>query len=288
MADPKMFAETLHDGYAQHMRIDEVLFERRTEHQHMLIFRNNLFGRVMALDGIVQTTEADEFIYHEMLTHVPIFAHGHAREILIIGGGDGGMLRETCKHATVERVTQVEIDQAVVDMCVDHLPNHSSGAYDDPRLNLVIDDGAHFVESAADRFDVIIIDSTDPIGPGESLFTNAFHSACQRCLAPGGVLVTQNGVVFMQPSEAAGTARILQSLYADWHFYVAAVPTYVGGNMTFGWGAQESSLREVDVALLSQRFAGAGIITRYYTPEVHKAAFALPQFVMELVGKAKS
>ena len=285
MADPKMFAETLYDGYAQQLRVDEVLFENRTDHQHLMIFRNSLFGRVMALDGIVQTTEADEFIYHEMLTHVPIVGHGKAREILIIGGGDGGMLREACKHTTVERVTQVEIDRAVVDICVEHLPNHSSGAYDDPRLNLVIDDGAHFVESTTDRFDIVIIDSTDPIGPGESLFTNTFHAACRHALAPGGVLVTQNGVVFMQPDEAAGTARLLQSLYADWHFYVAAVPTYVGGNMTFGWGSQEQSVREVDGEVLRQRFTTAGISTRYYTPEIHKAAFALPQFVMELIGK---
>ena len=131
------YRETLHDNYGQFFEVEKMLHEVRTEHQHLVIFQNPRMGRVMALDGAIQTTEADEFIYHEMLTHVPILAHGTARNILIIGGGDGGMLREVCRHSSVDRITMVEIDQAVVDMCKEYLPNHSSGAYDDPRVNLV-------------------------------------------------------------------------------------------------------------------------------------------------------
>lgn len=139
------FAETLYDSYGQEFRIDELLFESKTEHQQLVIFHNAAFRRVMALDGIVQTTEKDEFIYHEMLTHVPVFAHGNPKNILIVGGGDGGMLREVVKHQTITRITQVEIDGQVIEMCKKYLPGHSQGAFDDPRVNIIIDDGLNFV-----------------------------------------------------------------------------------------------------------------------------------------------
>ena len=145
------YLETLHDGYGQFFKIDKMLHEVRTEHQHLVIFENAKMGRVMALDGAIQTTEADEFIYHEMLTHVPILAHGAVRSVLIIGGGDGGMLREVCRHAEIEHITMVEIDQAVVDMCKEYLPHHSQGAYDDPRVNLVIDDGMRFIANCTQQ-----------------------------------------------------------------------------------------------------------------------------------------
>jgi spermidine synthase len=242
-------------------------------------------GRVMALDGVIQTTEADEFIYHEMLTHVPILAHGSAKRVLIIGGGDGGMLREVAKHGGVEHITMVEIDGTVVDMCKEFLPNHSKGAFDDPRLNLVIDDGMRFVATTTEKFDVIISDSTDPIGPGEVLFSENFYQACRRCLNEGGILVTQNGTPFMQIEEVKTTAGRLRSLFPDWHFYQAAVPTYIGGSMTFAWGATDTAYRKLSRETLQQRFAGSGIITRYYNPEIHIGAFALPQYVLQAVNK---
>ncbi|MEO0974956.1 MAG: polyamine aminopropyltransferase, partial [Pseudomonadota bacterium] len=174
----KTFRETLYDAVSQELRIDKLYFENSTGQQHLMIFHNALLGRVMTLDGVVQTTEADEFIYHEMLTHVPILAHGNARSVLIVGGGDGGMLREVCKHQSVEHVVQVEIDAKVVEMAREYLPKHSDGAYDDPRLELVIGDGLDYVRNTDARFDVIISDSTDPIGPGEALFTEHFYAAC--------------------------------------------------------------------------------------------------------------
>ena len=279
------YQETLYDGYGQRFRMDKLLHEVRTEHQHLVIFENARMGRVMALDGVIQTTEADEFIYHEMLTHVPILTHGAARRVLIIGGGDGGMLREVRKHKAVESITMVEIDGTVVDMCKEFLPNHSKGAYDDPRLNLVIDDGMRFVATTEEKFDVIISDSTDPIGPGEVLFSENFYQACRRCLNDGGILVTQNGTPFMQLAEVQTTASRMNGLFADWHFYQAAVPTYIGGAMTFAWGATQGDTRKVSLEVLRQRFAGSGIVTRYYNPEVHLGAFALPQYVLQAVGK---
>ena len=283
----RFWNETLYDAYGQQFTVDKVYFESKTEHQHLMIFHNALFGRMMVLDGIVQTTERDEFIYHEMLTHVPVLAHGAVKDVLIVGGGDGGMLREVCKHTAIERIVQVEIDQAVIDMSKEYLPGHSQGAFDDPRAEIVIADGLDFVKTTDRRFDVIISDSTDPIGPGEVLFTDDFYSACQRCLNPGGVLVTQNGVVFMQQDEVSTTASRLSSVYKDWHFYGAAVPTYVGGIMTFAWASDEPALREVSVDELQQRYKNSGIKTRYYNPAVHLASFALPQYVVDLIDKER-
>jgi spermidine synthase len=279
------YQETLYEGYGQRFRMEKMLHEVRTEHQHLVIFQNPRMGRVMALDGVIQTTEADEFIYHEMLTHVPILAHGLAKRVLIIGGGDGGMLREVAKHATVEHITMVEIDGTVVEMCKEFLPNHSRGAFEDPRLNLVIDDGMRFVANTQEKFDVIISDSTDPIGPGEVLFSENFYQACHRCLNEGGILVTQNGTPFMQMSEVQTTAGRMNGLFADWHFYQAAVPTYIGGAMTFAWGSTNTQYRKLSVDTLRQRFAGSGIVTRYYNPEIHIGAFALPQYVLQALNK---
>ena len=279
------FTEVLYDDYGQLFGVDEVFFEHRTDHQHLLIFRNSRFGRVMTLDGVVQTTERDEFIYHEMLAHTPILAHGKARRVLIVGGGDGGMLREVCRHQSVEHITQVEIDASVVEMSKQHLPKHSQGAYDDPRLELVIADGMRYVREASDTFDVIISDSTDPIGPGEVLFTQDFYAACQARLNPGGVLVTQNGVPFMQLAEVKSTAQRLAKTFADWHFYGAAVPTYIGGIMTFAWASDDATLRQVPLATLQERYQAAGIKTRYYNPAIHQAAFALPQSILESICK---
>lgn len=280
----KTYSETLYDSYGQEFAVDKVYFENKTDHQHLIIFENAKFGRVMALDGIIQTTEADEFIYHEMLTHVPLMAHGNVKRVLIIGGGDGGMLREVCKHDSVEHITQVEIDAKVVDMCKEYLPNHSAGAYEDPRVNIVIDDGANFVRECEERFDVIISDSTDPIGPGDVLFTSDFYANCKKCLTEGGILVTQNGVAYMQLDEVTTTAKRLQPYFVDQSFYCAAVPTYIGGVMTFAWAADNPTLRKATAETIAQRFEAKNIKTRYYNPAIHVASFALPQYILDALA----
>ena len=277
----KTYSETLYDSYGQEFAVDKIYFENKTDHQHLVIFENARFGRVMALDGIIQTTEADEFIYHEMLTHVPLMAHGNVKRVLIIGGGDGGMLREVCKHDSVEHVTQVEIDDQVVEMCKEFLPNHSAGAYDDPRVTIVIDDGANFVRDCKEKFDVIISDSTDPIGPGDVLFTSDFYANAKNCLSKDGILVTQNGVAFMQLDEVTTTADRLQPYFADPSFYCAAVPTYIGGFMTFAWGSDDRNMRQTSVETIAQRFDQANIKCRYYNPAIHVASFALPQYILD-------
>lgn len=282
----KTLFETLYEGYRQEFDVHELFLEKKTEHQDLVIFHNEMFGRVMALDGIIQTTERDEFIYHEMLAHVPIFAHGNVRRVLIVGGGDGAMLREVIKHREVEQVTQVEIDREVIETSKRYLPDHSQGAFEDPRVQIIIDDGFDFVRNAQERFDVIISDSTDPIGPGDVLFTRDFYASCRLRLNPGGVFVTQNGVPFTQLEEVTSTAGFLKGIFTDYHFFAAAVPTYVGGVMAFAWATDNPDLRHINVETLRQRYARSGMKTRYYNPEVHYAAFALPQYVLEAIGKS--
>ena len=276
--------EGLHDDYAQALREDRVLYDSETEHQRLRVFENARFGRVLTLDGVVQTTEGDEFMYHEMLAHVPILAHGAAKRVLVIGGGDGGMAREVLRHASVEHCTMVEIDAGVVDFSKQYLPALSDGVFDDPRLDLVIADGAAFMAGSHDPYDVIIVDSTDPIGPGEVLFTDSFYGHAKNLLNPDGIIVTQNGVPFLQPDELRGTMRAFRALFADHGCYLTHVPSYAGGPMALGWGSMSGKARAVDPATLQGRYASAGITTRYYTPQVHLAAFALPAYVTAAMG----
>ncbi|GAB4176410.1 MAG: polyamine aminopropyltransferase [Thalassobaculales bacterium] len=278
------FSERLYPKIGQWFEVDEIAYALKTEFFELSIFRNPVVGRVLALDGIVQTTEGDEFVYHEMLSHVPILAHGAARRVLIVGGGDGGMAEEVLKHRSVEEVVMVEIDQGVIDMSKQHLPAICGNAFEDPRLTVIIDDAANYVAAEGPGFDVIISDATDPIGPGESLFERSFYTNCRRRLAPGGILVTQNGVPFFQPEELANTHAFFKELFADPWFYVAAVPTYYGGFMALGWASDEKRHRQTDLATLAARYQASGIATRYYTPGVHWGAFQLPGFMLDLIA----
>jgi len=246
------FEETLHPGFHSRLGIDRVIHETKTEHQHLIIFDNPEFGRVLALDGVVQTTERDEFIYHEMLAHTA--------------------------------AVQVEIDDTVVELSKEHLRSICGDAYEDPRTELVIADGVEFVNDTNRKFDVIIVDSTDPIGPGEVLFGRRFYGGCKQCLAKGGILVTQNGVPFVQGEELSGTLTVFRELFESAACYRAGVPAYIGGDMTFGWGSDNIGYAAVALDKLQERFEDAGIETGYYTPDVHRGAFALPPYISRLMG----
>jgi spermidine synthase len=275
------FQETLYSEWGQNFEQGQTLFEAATDHQELVIFENPRFGRVMALDGVIQTTEADEFVYHEMMVHVPMNTHPCPKNVLIIGGGDGGILREVLKHPSVESVTQVEIDRAVVDMCIEYFPKHSNGAFDDPRLNLVIDDGAAFIANNSEQFDVIITDSTDPIGPGEVLFESSFYAGCANALTDNGILVTQNGVPYMQGDEVTNTYRRWKSYFQTRSFYLTPVPTYAGGAMAMGF-ASKARIEMPSINELTAR-SNALSLLKYYTPQVHHGAFGLPRFVEDLM-----
>lgn len=276
------FREKLYPTVLQSFARNTPLYEGKTAFQQVEIFENDALGRVMALDGIVQTTERDEFIYHEMLAHVPLFAHGAAHDVLIIGGGDGGALREVLRHG-VSRVTMVDIDGEVIDLSRRYLPNLSAGAFDDPRATVVVGDGLQFVADTQERYDVIIVDSTDPIGPGEGLFTRTFYARCAEILTARGVVITQNGVPFLQPEELRRTWQRFEGTFEHRGFYVIAVPTYYGGFMALGWGSNGIDLAAPDMEGVASRFEQSGLETRYYNPAIHQGAFALPQFVQNLL-----
>lgn len=276
-------SETLHDGYQQRFEVSKVLFSEKTEFQDMVIFENPKFGRVLVLDGVIQTTEKDEFIYHEMMVHTPLLANGAAKRVLIIGGGDGGCLREALRHPGVEKVTMVEIDPTVVDLSREYLPMHSDGAFDDPRTDLVIADGLKYVAESDEKFDVIIVDSTDPIGPGEVLFTDAFYRDCKARLTDNGVMVTQNSVPFLQPDAFRPALNRLQAIFPCSTCFAISVPTYIGGHMTLGFSTMNPELVSVRVEDLRSRFAALQMKTRYYTPDLHLGAFALPRFILDLL-----
>ena len=280
----KTWSETLEPtDFTATYKIERLIHEESSEFQHILLFENVLMGRVLTLDGVVQTTEKDEFFYHEMIVHVPILAHGKARRVLVLGGGDGGAVEEVFKHQTVEHATLGDIDRTVIDLSKRYLSAISGQAFEDPRLNLVIADGRHFVAESDDHYDVIIVDSPDPIGVGAALFTSAFYADCKRCLAPGGVLVTQNGVPFTQMLELRDSMTSLTSLFADARCYVTHVPSYIGGPMTLGWASNDRALWRTPLVTLTSRFRKSAIATRYYTPAVHQAAFAVPRYIEELI-----
>jgi spermidine synthase len=291
MADKRWIPETLFDplGFRMTFAVERVLYETRTEHQHLVLFEHQYFGKVLMLDGATQVTTRDEFTYHEMMTHVPMLAHGKAKEVLIVGGGDCGIAEEVLKHKSVERLTQVEIDASVVEFSKRHFPEFTSPVLADKRFNLVIDDGMAFVQGTAQRFDVIIVDSTDPEGPGAVLFTHAFYAACKRCLTPGGVLVTQNGVPFLQPGELVKSVESFRKLFKDGGCYIASIPTYVGGHIAMGWATDNKILRRLSVKTIAERYNRAGrFATKYWTPEVQQAAFALPRFIAEHLTSAQA
>ena len=288
-ANKRWIAETLFDdlGFRMTFEVDKVLYELQTEHQHLVLFKHRFFGKMLMLDGATQISKKDEFIYQEMMSHVPLFAHGKAEDVLIIGGGDCGIAEEVLKHRTVKRLTQVEIDPAVIEFAKEHFPEFTKPVFADRRFESVIDDGAKYVAATDRPFDVIIVDSTDPIGPGKILFGARFYADCRRCLKPGGVLVTQNGVPFFQNNELTTTMLRLRRLFTDVSCYVAAIPVYVGGHMALGIASDNKRVRRHSVATIAQRYRKAGSFkTRYWTPEVHVAAFAQPRFIAELVDRA--
>ena len=254
----------------------EVLHAERTPYQHLAILDHPWLGRILTLDGVVQTTQADEFVYHEMLVHVPLLGSASCERadgaaVLIVGGGDGGTLREVLRHPWVQRVVMVEIDQRVVAVCREHLGIH--GNYDDPRVELIIGDGTAFVSEPAHHgtFDAILVDSTDPGGPSEPLFGEAFTRDARRCLRPGGVLARQMGVPFYQPFLRRAH-DLMRSVFGTAEVYRAAVPTYIGGDMAFLVATRDSS----SCTGPRREFTG-----RFYSPGVHRAAFAVPPYWLE-------
>jgi spermidine synthase len=279
--------ETFHPNWRVTLKADRVLHEVKTEHQHLVIFDNETWGRVLMLDGVCQLTTSDEFVYHEMMAHVPLMALKSPRRVLVVGGGDGGVMREVLKHPSVEKATLCEIDRTVVDLSLEYYPEIAGGCFDDPRCDLVIGDGLAYVAGSKEKFDAIIVDSSEPIGPSAVLHTPKFFADCRAALRDGGIFVTQNGLPFLFPDHLAGTTRALGSLFAKVAPYLCTQPCYFGGPFALNWASDDASLLDMSEKKLTRRSTKRSIATRYWTPAVHRAAFALPRYAERIVEDAR-
>jgi len=261
------------------IKIKKILKSIETQYQKLDVFETEDYGRLLTLDNLVMTTERDEFIYHEMLAHIPMFSHNNPENVLIIGGGDGGTLREVLKHKTVKNVDMVEIDKEVVNASKEFFPTLSVG-FDNPRTNLKFVDGVEFVRNKEDIYDVIIIDSTDPIGPGKVLFTEEFYKNCYKALKKNGIFVSQTESPFHNPEWVQDIYSELKKVFPIVKAYKAEIPTYPSGIWTFSFCSENIDPIENFQKI---KYGDYNLKLKYYNDEIHKGAFALPNFVKELI-----
>jgi spermidine synthase len=261
------------------------LFSEYSNFQHIQVLDSYEFGRVLVMDGFIMLTEKDEFMYHEMVTHVPMAVHPSAKRVLVIGGGDGGTLRELCRYPELSEIVLVEIDPVVVEVARKYLPTLAV-SFDDPRVTILHEDGLRYVRRVQDAFDLIIVDSTDPFGPGESLFTREFYGNCLHALKEDGILVNQHeGPYYREDAEeAAAIYKKTTSIFPVAKVYQAHIPTYPAGHWLFGFMSKRyHPLCDLD----AERWEARGLETRYYNTSLHQGAFALPTFVERLLEKGE-
>lgn len=260
------------------LRVTETLWREETPYQNLLVAQTAAFGRLLVLDGTVQLTERDEFFYHEMLAHVPLAAHPRPRRVLVIGGGDGGTVREIVRHRSVEHVDLVEIDEAVVRASRTYFPGLSAGL-DDPRVTVHAEDGIAFVRRAAPQsYDVVLVDSTDPVGPAVGLFGAPFYASIARALGPDGIVAAQSESPLLNADLIGSLAAAMRTAFRTVALYLCPVPTYPSGQWSFLAASQSATLAEPQ----ADRALPPGL--RYYSPEVHRAAFVLPPYARALLG----
>lgn len=267
------------------IRVTRHLFSARSEYQQIDIFETPEFGRVLALDGNVMLTERDEFIYDEMITHVPMAVHPEIRDILVIGAGDGGVVKELTRYDRVGRIDLVEMDPVVLNACREYLPANAC-RLDDSRVHIYFENALKFIRRCESEYDLIIVDSTDPFGPSEGLFTREFYGSCYSALKPDGIMVNQQGSPFYaQDAEAMKRShmRIVHNFPIS-RVYQAHIPTYAAGYWLFGFASKK--YHPVD-DLNAQAWLSLGLKTRYYTTRLHKGAFYLPAFLENMLREVE-
>lgn len=279
--------ETLHQGYAQTMELKaRPLADEKSQYQHIKIFDTVANGRVMTLDGVVQITTRDESAYAEMLTHLPLLEHGKVERVMIVGGGDLSIADEALKHKAVKEVVLVDIDGRVVALCKKYFGKINAKAFRDRRMKIEIADAFEYLarpESRA-RFDLIIGDRPDPIGPGKALFGDTFYDRIKRALKPGGFATFQTGVPFYQPWEITEALEELKRHFPRSGLYLTVVPTYIGGFMALSWAGKGARLgTPTGIRKAARAFKRLKLKTDYYNPAIHAAAFALPEWIARLV-----
>ena len=263
------------------IRVEKQLCSVQSEFQRIDVFESTEFGRFLTLDGLVMITEKDEFIYHDMIVHVPMATNPNIKHVLVIGAGDGGTVRELTRYPSIERIDVAEIDEMVVTVCREYLPKTAS-QFSDPRVRLHFEDGLRYVRSKIDEYDLIIVDSTDPFGPGEGLFTKEFYGNCFKALKDDGILVNQHESPYYD-EDVLSMKRAHQRIRAFFpvcRVYQAHIPTYPSGHWLFGFASKKfDPVSNLNAA----RWQSFGIKTKYYNTELHKGCFALPTYVNELL-----
>jgi len=281
-----VFTERLHRGYAQQMELSGApLAEEKSRYQRIRIFDTVSNGRVLVLDDIVQLTTRDESAYAEMLTHLPLFEHGRARCVMIVGGGDLSIADEALKHKGVKEVVLVDIDGRVVELCRQHFGDINAKAFADRRLKIEIADAFEYLgrTESRGRFDLIVADRPDPVGPGKALFGETFYSRVKNALAPGGFATFQTGVPFYQPAEITDALAELRASFPQCGLYLTVVPTYIGGYMALSWAGKGKRLgTPAGIKRARAAFKRTKLKTDYYNPDMHAAAFALPEWIRRL------
>jgi len=280
------FGERERVGLEQRVQVRSILCGSRSDYQSIYVLDTVPFGRALILDGVLQTTEMDEFIYHEMMVHPALISLVQPERVLIVGGGDGGCLRRALEHSPRE-VVQVELDRAVVEACRRYLPRVSNGAFDDPRLALLFADGYEFVEKAQEPFDAIIVDLTDPFPPGPSLrlFSVEFYQAVRRILKEEGLMVTQSSSPLILTDDLLRIHTNLKAVFPLVRVYLAPVPSYPGVLWSFTLASGGNDPLALDEATVRQRLEARGISSRYYSPQMHFTSFALPPFLAGLLAE---
>lgn len=278
------FTEEHTDNVRFSIRIDKHIESVQSDFQKIDVFQSTEFGKVLVIDGFIMLTEKDEFIYHEMITHVPMSVNPNIKNILVIGAGDGGTVRELTRYNSVEKIDMVEIDKKVVDVCMEHIPQTAS-KLNDKRVNLFYEDGLKFVKTKSNEYDLIIVDSTDPIGPGFELFTQEFYENCFNALKEDGILVNQHeSPYYKRESEAMQRAhKKIKTVFPVARVYQAHIPTYGSGHWLFGFASKKYDPIE---AINEREWNSLGLNTKYYNTVLHKGAFALPNYVIELLNNA--
>lgn len=268
-----------------YIRVDRQLYSGESGFQRIDVYESPEFGRFLVLDGYIMLTEKDEFIYHEMLVHVPMAVHPHVKRVLVIGAGDGGAVRELVRYPEIEHIDLVEIDEEVIQVCREFLPK-TACRLDDKRVHIHYADGLKFVRSREDEYDLIVVDSTDPFGPGEGLFTKEFYGNCYKALKEDGIMVNQHESPFYEADAKAcmrAHKRIVESFPIS-RVYQAHIPTYPSGHWLFGFASKRyHPVHDLD----AERWLARELETGYYTPRLHEGAFCLPAYVEKLLRQVE-
>ncbi|WP_454193137.1 polyamine aminopropyltransferase [Paenibacillus sp. Marseille-Q7038] len=270
------FTEKQTENFGITMKIKETYVSEKTDFQDLAMVKTEEFGNMLLLDGMVMTTEKDEFVYHEMVAHPVLYTHPNPEQVLVVGGGDGGVIREVLKHPQVKKAVLVDIDGKVIEYSKKYLPS-IAGGLENPRVEVLVNDGFMHIHDHKNTYDVIMVDSTEPVGPAANLFTRGFYQGIYEALKEDGIFVAQTDNPWFKADLIQSVNKDVKEVFPIVRVYAANIPTYPSGLWTFTLGSKKYDPLEVDESSIPE------IDTKYYTPRLHKAAFVLPKFVEDLI-----